>query len=133
MSIKVTAAGDSKHLSGTKYATVQIKVKGENPMKLTGHTVTLSQAAVKKNTQALSRTRVITVKNPKGRLTFDIMAMNTAMYKNRFTIDKHSGTILVSKGAISKGTFRMHVRVIASGDANYTPTVKAVPVTVIIK
>ena len=104
-----------------------------NTIKVTGKSFTLAQAAVKAKTRGLGRTNTMTITNPKGKMTFDIIAMNTNKYRNNFRIDKNSGTITVIKSTLPKGTYRMRVRVIASGDTNYNPIARATTVSIVIK
>ncbi|GEM_PF-7027682 len=90
--------------------------KGKNPLKIkAGKTAKVKYSAVKKATQKLSVSKVITFSNKgQGTLTYKKTSGNS-----RITVSKTTGKVTVKKG-LKKGTYKVKVKVTAAGNSNYS-------------
>jgi len=108
------------------------KLPAETPEKLTntltakGKTVTVKKAVVKKKNVAVKRSKAITVKNAKGKVTYKKSKGN-----KKITVSS-AGKITVKKG-LKKGTYKVKIKVTAAGNATYKAATKTVTVKIVIK
>ena len=109
----VTITGTGSYMGTTK-ATYQIK-KAANTMTVKPKTATVKYAAVQKKSVTLKAANAITVKNPKGKVTYKKTSGNPGIKV------ASGGKITVRKG-LKKGTYKVKVKVKAAGNANYKPS-----------
>ena len=82
---------------------------------------------VKKKNQSIKRSKVLTIKNNKGALSFYKASGNA-----KIVINATSGKITVKK-KLKKGTYKVQVRVKAAGNAIYAQSTKTVTITIKVK
>ena len=109
----LTITGTGSYMGTTK-ATYQIK-KAANTMTVKPKTATVKYAAVQKKSVTLKAANAITVKNPKGKVTYKKTSGNPGIKV------ASGGKITVRKG-LKKGTYKVKVKVKAAGNANYKPS-----------
>ncbi len=100
--------------------------KLSNPLTAKGKTVTVKKAVVKKKNVAVKRSKAITVKNAKGKVTYKKSKGN-----KKITVSS-AGKITVKKG-LKKGTYKIKIKVTAAGNATYKAATKTVTVKIVIK
>lgn len=134
-----TAAGvktyTCKSCGATKTEDIPKKAKKVNPLKVKGKTAKVKYKKLKKKAQKISRTKVITVKNPQGKLTYKKISVAYTKAKSvkmskkalkkykkkaakKITVNKSTGKVTVKKG-LKKGTCKVKVKIKAAGNANY--------------
>ena len=91
--------------------------KAANPMTVSGKTVSVKLANVKKKDQAVKMASAFAVKNAQGAVTFA-----KASGDKRIAVAKN-GTVTVKKGT-PKGTYKVKVNVTAAGNGNYSSVTK---------
>ena len=100
--------------------------KAANPMKVTGRTTSVKWLALLYQNQTLSRSKVLTVKNAKGTVTYKKLSGS-----KKITIATKTGKVTVKKG-LAKGTYKVRVRV-RSVSPNYKTLTKDVTFRVRVK
>ena len=104
---------DGRNYEGEKELFFKI-VQANNPLSITAKTGTVKYSKLKKKTQTLAVTKVITFKKKgQGKMTYKKASGN-----KKITINKTSGKVTIKKG-LKKGTYKIKVKVRAAGDANY--------------
>lgn len=99
--------------------------KKTNTLVAKGKAVTVKYSKLKKKNQSLSRKKVITIKNPQGALSYKKSKGN-----KKITVSK-AGKITVKKG-LKKGTYKVKIKVTASGNENYKALTKTVTVKITV-
>lgn len=107
-------------------------IKKSNTISVSGKTIYLKAKKLKKKTQNIAKAKALTIENPQGTVTYEKVSLNNKKYKKKFTINKNTGSIKVKKG-VKKGTYKMTVRVMASGDKYYSAESKKAVVTIRVK
>ena len=121
------AAGDNYKKSAVKTVTVKVN-KAANTLKVKGKTAAVKYKKVKKKAQSLKVTKLIKVtRKGQGKLSYAKTSGN-----KKITINKKTGKVTVKKG-LKKGTYKVKVKVTASGNAKYKKTAKAVTFKVKVK
>jgi len=126
----VTGAGEYADL-GAAVVTFDI-AKAANPMKVKAKTVKVSAKKVKRKTQTIKAKKAYTVKKAKGKVTYKLESVSKAKFKKYFKVNEKTGKITVKK-KLKKGTYKLKVRVMAAGNANYQESVRTVTVKVRVK
>ncbi|MDO4860664.1 MAG: hypothetical protein Q4A48_06540, partial [Bacillota bacterium] len=108
-------------LCGEKKTAVIAKLK-VNTLKVTGKTVKIKYAKLKKKAQTVTAKNAMTITKPVGTLTYKKVKGN-----GKITVNAKTGKITVKKG-LKKGTYKVEIKVTAKGNALYgagskTPTV----------
>jgi len=95
-------------------------VKGTNPIKLKGKTVTIKAKDLKKKAKTIKRAKAIKVSKQKGKLSFKLVSAKKGgkNFKSKFKINAKTGKVTVKKG-LAKGTYKVTVKVKAKGNSNY--------------
>lgn len=120
----------AKTVQGRKTASCTVTVaKAANTLKIKARTATVKRSAVKKKTQYLGVTKVITFTNKgQGAKTYVKLSGN-----KKITIAKTTGKVTVKKG-LKKGTYKGKVKVKAAGNASYKASAwKTVTFTIKVK
>lgn len=120
----------AKTVQGRKTASCTVTVaKAANTLKIKAKTATVKKSAVKKKTQYLGVTKVITFTNKgQGSRTYVKLSGN-----KKITIAKTTGKVTVKKG-LKKGTYKVKVKVKAAGNAAYKASAwKTVTFTIKVK
>lgn len=92
--------------------------KLDNPMKVNGKSKSISYKKIKNKRKKLRVSKVLSVKNAKGKLTYKKINGN-----KKILINKNTGQVVVKK-KLKKGTYNVKVRVTANGNKNYKATHK---------
>ena len=107
---------DGVSYDGCQKVTFDI-LRAANPLSVKGKTVSLKAKKVKKKTQTLAVTKVITfAKTGQGAMTY----IKKSGHK-KITINNKTGKVTVKKG-LKKGTYKVVVKAKAAGNANYMPS-----------
>ena len=124
--------------SSFKY--VKIPGRADNTLKASGKTYKIKASKIKKRTVTVTRKKAIKITSYKGKLTYK---KGTLKYKKlsksklkklakKFSINKKTGKITIKKG-LKKGTYKLQVKVTASGNSSFKPKTKTVTVTFKVK
>ena len=110
--------------------------KAANTLDVKGKTATVKYKKLKKNTQTLKVSKVLTFKSKgQGTLTYKFVSAKKGKksFKKYFKVNKTTGKVTVKKG-LKKGTYKVKVKVKAAGNANYKASaLKTVTFTVKVK
>lgn len=104
--------------------------KAANPLKVKAKTATLKFKKLKKKTQFLTVTKVMTFTNKgQGTKTYSLVSAKKGSknFKKYFSVNSKTGKVTVKK-KLAKGTYTVSIKVRAAGNKNYkagTRTVKA--------
>ena len=102
--------------------------KAANPLTGKGKTAEVKYSKVKKKSQTLKVSKVLTLtKKGQGTLTYDKSSGN-----KKITVAKKTGAVTVKKG-LKKGKYKVKVKVRAAGNKNYKAATKTVSFTVRVK
>ena len=88
-----------------------------NPLSVRGRKASLKAKKLKKKDQKVGRSKVMTIRNVQGRLSYKLLSVSKSK-KKYFKINSRSGTVTVKK-KLKKGTYTVRCRVSASGNENY--------------
>lgn len=123
--VAVTLTGDYSG-SAEEYFTIK---KAKNPLSIKGKKATVKYSKVKKKTQTLDVSKVISfTRKGQGKMTYTKASGN-----KKITINKKNGKVTVKKG-LRKGTYKVKMKVKAAGNSNYkASSVKTVTFTVKVK
>lgn len=122
------AAGVPEDAPGEEGPAVK-EAQAANPMKVTAKAKTLKAKKLKKKAQKF---KAITVKGAKGEVTFVKVKVNKKKYAKKFAVDRKTGKVTVKKG-LKKGTYKLTVRVSASGNGRFGPATRDVAVKVKVR
>ena len=78
----------------------------------------LKARKLKKKAQKISRSKVMTVSNAQGSLSYKLVSVSRSRYKKYFKVNSSNGTVTVKK-KLKKGTYTVKCRVTASGNNEY--------------
>ena len=109
--------------------------KGTNTLKVKGKKATVKYKKLKKKNQSLKVSKVIKVtKKGQGKLTYQLVSAKKGSknFKKKFSINKKNGKVTVKKG-LKKGTYKLKVKVKASGNTTYKAGTRTVTVTIKVK
>jgi hypothetical protein len=95
---------------------LKVVAKADNPMTVSGKTATVRYSKVRKRAQTLKRSKVISLKNAKGKVTYTKFKGN-----KKIVVNKTNGKVTVKKG-LKKGTYKVRVKVKAKGNSKYKPS-----------
>lgn len=108
----VTVIGKGNY-TGSAKALYKID-KASNPLKVKGKTVKIKFSTLKKKTQSLAVSKIITfTKKGQGTMTYSKSSGNS-----KIAVNKKTGKITIKKG-LKKGTYKVKIKVKANGNANY--------------
>ena len=119
---------------GAKTVTFEI-LQASNTVTVKGKTVKVKYKKLRKKAQAISRSKVLTIANAKGTLSYSLVTVKrgkSKKYKKYFKINAANGIVTVKK-KLRKGKYKVTVKVNASGDENYKGATKTVTFTVKVK
>ena len=88
-----------------------------NPLKVKGKTASVKYSKVRKASQKLGVSKVIRFVN-KGK---GVLAYKKVSGNKKITINKKTGKVTIKKG-LRKGTYKVTVKVAASGNSTYKPS-----------
>ena len=109
-----------------KTETIAKLQKKENTLVAKGETKTLKYSTLKKKKVTVARKNAITVSKAKGKVTYKKVSGNGKIIVNS------AGKFTVKKG-LKKGTYRIKVKVTATGNTQYNAVAKTVTVTIKVK
>ncbi len=126
-SYTVTVTGKGNYSGTSAKATYKIN-KAANPLTVKAKTAAVSFTSLKKASQTLAVSKVLTLTGRQGAATY-VKAGGSAS----ITINKTTGKVTVKKG-LKKGTYSVKVKVTAAGNTNYKKSaVKTVVFKVVVK
>ena len=122
------AAGTNYNKSSKKNVAITVN-QAVNPLIIKALTATVNYSAVKKKTQTLPASKVISITTKgQGTITYSKVSGN-----QKIAINQSTGKVTVKKG-LKKGTYKVKVKVKAAGNANYKASAwKTVTFSVIVK
>ena len=102
-------------LEGNVCTPTQIYLKkAANPMTVKGKTAMVNYAKLQKKNQTLKRSKVLTMKKAKGKVTYTKKSGN-----KKITINRTTGKVTVKKGLKKGKTYKVKVAVKAAGNVSY--------------
>ena len=101
--------------------------KKANTLTVKGKTATVKHSKLKKKNQTVKRAKAISISKAKGTVTYAKASGN-----KKITINKKTGNVTVKKG-LKKGTYKVKVKVTASGNSDFKKAVKKVTIKVRVK
>ena len=116
-SVIITGIGNC---SGTITRTFTIS-KANNPLAVKGKAAKVKLKKLKKQTQELKTTKVISfTKKGQGKISYKLVSAKKGKenFKKGFKIDAKTGKVMVKKG-LKKGTYKVRIKVKAAGNRNY--------------
>ena len=121
--VSVTLKGN---YTGSESASYDISKAG-NSMSVSGKTAKVKYRKLKKKTQKLSVSKVLNLSGGEGTITYTKVSGN-----KKITINQATGKVKIKK-KLRKGTYKVYVKVIAAGDANYNPAETTVMIRIKVK
>ena len=117
-----------------KTETVPVLTKKENTLQAKGKTVKINQSKLKRKNRKVAAGKAYTIKNAQGTVSYKLISAKKGKksFKKKFKINPKTGKIAIKKG-LKKGTYKVKVRVAASGSDEYLPAQKTVTVKVKVK
>lgn len=106
--------------------------KAENPVTVTGNTVTLKAKKLAKQKVVIKCKKAITISNDQGDLTFSKGEVVKKAFAKKVKVNKTTGNITVKKN-VKKGTYVVTVNVKAAGNENYKAATEKSVVTINVK
>ena len=103
--------------------------KAANPLKLQAKKAVVKYSKVKKRKVVLKRSKVLAVKNAKGKLTFSKVKKGSSKF---LSVNKKTGNVTVAKKT-KRGTYKLKVKVKAAGNDAYKSADKTATVKVVVK
>lgn len=108
--------------------TVSFKIaKAANTISAAGKTAKVKKSKVKKKKQTLAISKLATISRAQGAVTYTKLGGS-----GKLSINGTTGKVTVKKKT-KKGTYKMHVRITASGNGNYEAASRYVTLTVKVK
>ena len=105
----------------------QPAAKKANPMTVKGKTAAVKYEVLKKKNKTVKRSKVLTVKNAKGTVTYKKLSG-----KAKIKIIKKNGNVTVGKG-LKKGLYKVKVKVSAGGNSQYKAVSKTATFKIKVK
>lgn len=131
-----TTAPGSKSIHCTVCGAIKpgtsVSIHMVNPLKVTPKTAAVKYSALKKKAQTLTRSKVLTVKNAKGTVTYKLVSVTKSKFKKYFKVSSSTGKVTIKKG-LKKGTYKVKVKVTAAGNDSYSKLTKTVTFTVKVR
>ncbi len=113
--------------AGLAKASDGLVLKVRNPMTVKAKSVRIKASRLKRKTVTVTRKKVFTIKKRRGKVTYKKVSGN-----KKITINKKTGKVTVKKG-LKKGTYKVKVKVTASGTGKYKKTTKTRTFRIIVK
>lgn len=142
---KKQVASSKEYLDNDKLSTKEVQIekdrleeateyyrsilKKEQNMTVKAKKKTLKAGALAKSKKVI---KVITVKGKKGTVRYKKLKVTKSKFSKYFAVNKKNGKITVKKD-LKKGTYKVTVRVKASGNSSYMPKTEKVTVTIVVK
>ena len=104
----------------------------DNTLSVKGKTAKVKYKKLRRKAQTVSRTKVLTVSNPKGKVTYKLVSVTKKKYKKYFKINATTGKIKIKK-KLRKGKYTIKCKVIAAGNEEYLPATKTVTFKIKVK
>lgn len=79
----------------------------------------------------VKKSKALTIKNVKGKLTYSKVSVTKAKYAKKFTVNKKTGNIKVAKG-LKKGTYRVKIKITDAGNKYYAKRTKTATVKIVV-
>lgn len=102
-----------------------------NTLTVRGRKAKLKAKKLKKKAQKISRSKVMTVSNAQGRVSYKLLKVSKSK-KKYFKVNSSNGTVTVKK-KLKKGTYTVRCRVTASGNENYKSGSRIVSFKITVK
>ena len=125
LKVNVKAAGNSSYKPKTVAVTVTIKVvTAKNPITVKGNTVSFTTDDLAAGDKIIARSEALTINKAMGTLAF---AKNIG--SEGISVDPSTGDITVA-GGLEAGTYKIEIKVKASGNSNYKSGSRSAIVTI---
>ena len=108
------------------------KKKSDNPLKVKGKTAVVKFKKLKKKAVIVKRAKALTVSKAKGKVRFKLLNVKKPKFKKYFKVYSTTGNIKVKK-KLKKGTYKLVIRVTASGDSHYNVRTRNVTVKIKVR
>ncbi len=127
---KLTLTGKGLY-TGTFTKTFRIK-KAANPLVVKAKKPTIKYTKLKKKAQTITAKKAYAISKQQGKLSYKLVSVTKSKYKKYFKVNTRTGKITVRKG-LKKGTYKVKVKVTASGNVNYNKITKTVTVRIKVR
>ena len=100
-----------------------------------GKTAKVKYKKLRKKTQTVGRSKVMTVGNAQGKITYSLVTVKrgkSKKYKKFFKVNSTTGTVTVKK-KLRKGTYTITCKVRAAGDVEHKGLTKTVTFKIKVK
>ena len=114
------------------FSYITIHFLQDNTLSVKGKTAKVKYKKLRRKAQTVSRTKVLTVSNPKGKVTYKLVSVTKKKYKKYFKINATTGKIKIKK-KLRKGKYTIKCKVIAAGNEEYLPATKTVTFKIKVK
>ena len=117
-----------------KTETLPMLPKKENTLKAKGKKVKIKRSQLKRKNKKISAEKAYIIKNPQGTVSYKLISAKKGKksFKKKFKLNPKNGKISVKKG-VKKGTYKVKVKVTASGNSEYSGAEQTVTVTIKVK
>lgn len=113
-------------------ASFKDKEPKDNTLTVRTRNAKLKARKLKKKAQKISRSKVMTVSNAQGSLSYKLISVSRSRYKKYFKVNSSNGTVTVKK-KLKKGTYTIKCRVTASGNNEYKAMSRTVSFKITVK
>ena len=113
-------------------ASFKDKEPQNNTLSVRGKKTKLKAKKLKKKSQKVARGKVMTVRNPQGKVTYKLLKVSKSRYKKYFKVNSKNGNVTVKK-KLKKGTYTIKCLVWASGHADYKSGSRVVSFKITVK
>ncbi len=106
-----------------------------NTLSVKPKTAKVKYKKLRKKKQTVSRSKVMTVSNPQGNVTYKLIGVKrgkSKKYKKYFKINATTGTVSIKK-KLRKGTYKITCKVTAGGNESYKSATKTVTFKIKVK
>ena len=125
-----TAAGKIKYTCKNCGA-VKYKAIAKKALIVKAKTAKIKASTLKNKAMTVKKSKALTIKNVKGKLTYSKVSVTKAKYAKKFTVNKKTGNIKVAKG-LKKGTYRVKIKVTDAGNKYYAKRTKTATVKIVV-
>ena len=119
----------------TENVTVEVEFSEQLDNTLTvkgGKTASVKYKKLRKKAQSVSRSKVMSVSNAQGKVTYSLVSVSKKKYKKYFKINANTGAVTVKK-KLRKGKYTIKCKVIAAGDDEHKSITKTVSFKIKVK
>ena len=127
--VKTAAEKKAQTTNDKNDDTSDMSARKTNPMTVKGRTVAIRYKKIKQKTQTVSRKKAVKLSKAKGKVTYKLLGVTKKKFKKYFKVNARTGKITVKKG-LKKGSYKLKIRITATGNSSYKKISKTAKVTI---